>query len=96
MEVEIVRWNKNNMDNILTKSFSDITSAHNFYSNWKCKEDCDDNNYFIGGKDWNNNIKETLEIPINYNYTYTYSVNLWDTCNNEMQHSHNFVIYSTI
>ena len=65
MEVEIVRWDKNkknNMENILTKYFSVTADAHNFYTNWKCQE-ADDDSYFIGGKDRNNNIKETLEMP---------------------------------
>ena len=98
MEVEIVRWDrnkKNNMENILTNYFSVTADAHNFYTNWKCQEE-DDDSYFIGGKDWNNNIKETLDIPTSYNYKYTYSVNLWSVYSNEIEHSHNFVIYSNI
>jgi len=89
MEVEVVRWtDKTSMDKIVNKSFNDIEEAHTYYTNWNPPE-YDDDNFLIKGKDWNN-INE-IKIPNNYKYKYTYSINIFS--GDEMEHSHNFIVY---
>ena len=90
MDVEVVRWpDKTSMDKIVNKSFSNNEEAHTYYTNWNPPE-YNDSNFIVQGKNWNNNKKE-IETPDNY--IYTYSVNLWS--DNEMQHSHNFIVYKS-
>ena len=98
MDVEIVKFtkdDKNSIEKIEYKSFESVDEANKFYKNWQCPE-YGQNKYFICGKKWNTNmLKET--IPNNYKYTYTYSVNLWNPLDNsDMEHSHNFEIYTQI
>jgi hypothetical protein len=88
MDVEVVRWSdKTSMDKIVNKSFTDIEEAHTYYTNWKCDE-YDDGNFIVQGKNWNNS---TEDISIPNKYLYTYSINLW--FGEEMEHSHNFIVY---
>ena len=90
MDIEVVRWlDKTSMDKIVNKSFSNNEEAHTYYTNWNPPE-YNDSNFIVQGKNWNNNKKE-IETPDNY--IYTYSVNLW--FENEMQHSHNFIVYKS-
>ena len=87
MDIEVVRWSdKTNMDKIVNKIFTDIEEAHTYYTNWNPPE-YNDSNFIVQG--WN---KKEIETPDNY--IYTYSVNLWS--DNEMQHSHNFIVYKTL
>mgnify|MGYP006155438659 CR=1 FL=1 len=91
MDIEVVRWSdETKMDKIVNKTFTDIEEAHTYYTNWNPPE-YNDSNFIVQGKNWNNREKET-DIP--NKYLYTYSVNLWS--DNEMQHSHNFIIYKTL
>jgi len=86
MEVEVVRWpNKNSMEIIVNKSFSNEEEAHTYYTNWNPPE-YNDSNFIVQG--WN---KKEIETPDNY--IYTYSVNLW--FEDEIQHSHNFTVYKS-
>ena len=88
MDIEVVRWSdETKMDKIVNKTFTDIEEAHTYYTNWHPPE-YDDSNFIVQGKNWNNNKKD-IDPPDNY--IYTYSVNLWS--DNEMQHSHNFIVY---
>lgn len=91
MDIEVVRWSdETNMDKIVNKTFTDIEEAHTYYTNWHPPE-YNDSKFIVQGKNWNNNKKD-IDPPDNY--IYTYSVNLWS--DNEMQHSHNFIVYKTL
>lgn len=93
MDVEIVKWNKENesMDLVEDTSFKTVEEAQNYYENWQCPEK-NNNKFIIIGKNWNNGKNEP--IPQNAEYLYTYSVNLIDPEDLEdLCHSHNFVIF---
>ena len=96
MEVEVVRFNENDdnsMECIVIKKFYNTDDAHSYYTNWKCDEHNNDN-VLILGEHWNKTDKTEIKIPDDYKYTYTYSVNLWDWENDDMIHSHNFLVYT--
>jgi len=93
MDVEIVKWDKENgkMDLVEDISFKTVEEAQNYYENWSCFEE-NNSNFIITGKNWNNGKKESK--PSNADYLYTYSVNLIDPEDLEdLCHSHNFAIF---
>ena len=95
MDVEVVKWHRENesMDLVEDTSFKTVEEAQNYYDNWECPEE-NNNNYIITGKNWNNGKKEST--PPNVEYLYTYSVNLIDpTILDDLVHFHNFAIYKT-
>jgi len=96
MEVEVVRFDNmsiGSMETIIVKKFDEEGEAHNYYTNWKCDEHNNDN-VLVLGEHWNKTDKTEIKIPDDYKYTYTYSVNLWDWENDDMIHSHNFLVYT--
>lgn len=96
MDVEVVRWNKENdsMELVEDRSFETIEEAQNYYDDWKCPEE-NNSDFVIIGKKWKNNTKEFA--PLNAEYLYTYSVNLIDPDDLEdLCHFHNFVIFKKI
>ena len=96
MEVEVVRFDKNNIDSMKTiviKKFYNTNDANKFYTNWMCDE-YDNSNVLILGEDWNDKEKTEEEVPEGYEYKYTYTVNLWDLIYRDLTHSHNFTIYT--
>ena len=96
MEVEIVKFDKNNlnsMETIILKKFYNTDHANEYYANWMCEEYYN-NNVLVLGKNWNKADKTEIKVPEEYKYKHTYSVNLWDLIYNDITNSHNFTVYT--
>ena len=96
MEVEIVNFDKNNLNSmktIILKKFYNTVHANKYYTNWMCEEYYK-NNVLVLGKNWNKADKTEIKVPEGYKYKNTYSVNLWDLIYDEIIHSHNFTVYT--
>ena len=96
MEVEVVSFDKNNIDSMKTiviKKFYNTDDANKYYTNWMCDE-YDNSNVLVLGEDWNKQDKTEKNPPDGYKYKHTYSVNLWDLIYRDIIHSHNFTVYT--